>query len=252
MTSRIRPRTPPSSLITKNCGNCHDENLKCYTETYHGQVNLLGFAYTAKCFDCHGSHAIKRVDDPTSMVHPDNRLKTCQKCHPNATAGLCDVPAARQHARSRPLSVHLAGVEIHAGAARRHLCVLLDAFGAVVLPGYRDRKQNKYAAACRSPTSSHGNRQKYLPALAGDLADRASDLRHQPDDAGAHRHDGCSMPTVSGRPISVKLLGGPQNAAFIHRICASVFVFVFVAHLIYMVVRSARNGGPSTCSGPIR
>ncbi len=51
-------------VITKNCGNCHAENLKTYTETYHGQVNTLGYAYTAKCFDCHGSHDIKRTTDP--------------------------------------------------------------------------------------------------------------------------------------------------------------------------------------------
>ena len=48
-------------VITKNCGNCHYDSLKSYIETYHGQVNTLGYAYTAKCFDCHGSHAIQRV-----------------------------------------------------------------------------------------------------------------------------------------------------------------------------------------------
>ena len=50
-------------------------------------MNTLGYAYTAKCFDCHGSHDILRVDDPKSSVHPDNRLKTCQKCHEGATKG---------------------------------------------------------------------------------------------------------------------------------------------------------------------
>ena len=43
-------------LITKNCGSCHKEQLESYQGTYHGQVNTLGFAYTAKCFDCHGYH----------------------------------------------------------------------------------------------------------------------------------------------------------------------------------------------------
>ena len=74
-------------VITQNCGNCHTDSLKSYTGTYHGQVNTLGYAYTAKCFDCHGSHAIQRAADPASSVHPDNRLKTCRKCHAGATAG---------------------------------------------------------------------------------------------------------------------------------------------------------------------
>ena len=84
--------------ITKNCGNCHQENLKSYLETYHGQVNKLGYAYTAKCFDCHGNHTIQRVSDPSSRVHPNNRLQTCQKCHENATAGFVTFqPHATNH-----------------------------------------------------------------------------------------------------------------------------------------------------------
>jgi cytochrome b subunit of formate dehydrogenase len=74
-------------VITQNCGGCHEQNLKSYLETYHGQVTKLGYAYTAKCFDCHGSHTIQPVDDPASKVHPLHRLQTCRQCHQNATPG---------------------------------------------------------------------------------------------------------------------------------------------------------------------
>ena len=77
--------------IAKNCGSCHVERYQTYTETYHGQVHSLGYAYTAHCFDCHGSHNIQMVADPTSTVHRNNRLQTCQKCHANAIA-------SREHA----------------------------------------------------------------------------------------------------------------------------------------------------------
>lgn len=72
---------PVKLTITANCGSCHKEQLKTYLATYHGQVNRLGFAYTAKCFDCHGSHAIVKVDDKHSKVNDTNRLKTCRQCH---------------------------------------------------------------------------------------------------------------------------------------------------------------------------
>ena len=89
-------------LITKNCGNCHKEQLASYQGTYHGQVNTLGFAYTAKCFDCHGYHTIQRVNDPRSSVYPANRLQTCQKCHLDATAGFLKFePHATTHDRER-------------------------------------------------------------------------------------------------------------------------------------------------------
>jgi cytochrome b subunit of formate dehydrogenase len=70
--------------ITKNCGDCHEEAQKTYRSSYHGQVNKLGYTNTAKCYDCHGSHELGSVDDPTSTIHLDNRLETCQTCHEDA------------------------------------------------------------------------------------------------------------------------------------------------------------------------
>ncbi|MDP3336315.1 MAG: cytochrome C, partial [Rhodoferax sp.] len=72
---------PFKLAVTQQCGSCHEENLKTYMATYHGKISTLGYAYTAKCYDCHGSHKILKTDDPKSMVHIDNRLKTCQSCH---------------------------------------------------------------------------------------------------------------------------------------------------------------------------
>jgi hypothetical protein len=37
------------------------------------------------CYDCHGVHDMKSPSDPTSQVYRENILRTCQKCHPDAT-----------------------------------------------------------------------------------------------------------------------------------------------------------------------
>jgi hypothetical protein len=80
------PSDPDTRLaITQNCGNCHAEELESYLGTYHGQVSTLGYTHTAKCYECHGHHDIKRVADETSIMHLNNRLETCAKCHPDAT-----------------------------------------------------------------------------------------------------------------------------------------------------------------------
>jgi hypothetical protein len=76
--------------ITASCGDCHQDAFKSYKASYHGQVNTLGYTYTAKCFDCHGSHGIQPSTDPKSKMHEKNRLKTCQKCH----SGKKDLPLA--------------------------------------------------------------------------------------------------------------------------------------------------------------
>ncbi|MDD3530125.1 MAG: cytochrome C [Gallionellaceae bacterium] len=78
---------PMKLAITRNCGNCHEKARETYFNSYHGQVHKLGYTNTAKCYDCHGGHNIKNVADPTSTVHLDNRLKTCNTCHEDAKEG---------------------------------------------------------------------------------------------------------------------------------------------------------------------
>ncbi len=70
--------------ITKNCGDCHEDAQRTYFASYHGQVHRLGYTNTAKCYDCHGGHTVKGVDDPTSEIHADNRLENCMGCHEDA------------------------------------------------------------------------------------------------------------------------------------------------------------------------
>lgn len=74
------------SLI-KECGNCHQEQLKTYRKTYHGKVTRLGYATMAKCSDCHGAHSVARISDTSSLLSKQNILATCRKCHPRATEG---------------------------------------------------------------------------------------------------------------------------------------------------------------------
>jgi hypothetical protein len=71
--------------IMQKCGRCHGEIAKTYFDTYHGKVSQLGYTKTAKCYDCHGAHDIRRVSDPASHLSRDNVVATCQKCHPGAT-----------------------------------------------------------------------------------------------------------------------------------------------------------------------
>jgi hypothetical protein len=84
---------PPTSdtqwtlSLVKQCGNCHQEQIKSYRKTYHGKVTQLGYATMAKCSDCHGSHGIAQVADKDSSLSEQNILTTCRKCHPSATTG---------------------------------------------------------------------------------------------------------------------------------------------------------------------
>ncbi len=120
--------------ITAQCGNCHHEQLESYVETYHGKITRLGYGETAKCYDCHGSHDIKRVIEPDSKVHNGNRLKTCQACHENATEGYVTF---QPHGTTDDFAEYpemWLGIERHDRSATGYIFVLLVTLGAVVLP----------------------------------------------------------------------------------------------------------------------
>ena len=92
------------------CGKCHTNAalmskygiptnvLNTYVADFHGTTVTL-FEKTSPaqptnkpvCFDCHGVHNIKKVDDPVyGLEMKANLLNACQRCHPDATANFPD------------------------------------------------------------------------------------------------------------------------------------------------------------------
>jgi nitrate/TMAO reductase-like tetraheme cytochrome c subunit len=88
--------------VIKECGNCHTDYISTYRDTFHGQVTALGYARMATCASCHGAHEVLPASNPASMVSKQNRLATCQKCHPGASANFASFdPHASKHNKAR-------------------------------------------------------------------------------------------------------------------------------------------------------
>ena len=88
--------------VIKECGTCHTDYLTTYRDTFHGQVTALGYARMATCASCHGAHDVRPASDPKSMISAQNRLKTCQACHPGASANFASFdPHADKHNKAR-------------------------------------------------------------------------------------------------------------------------------------------------------
>ena len=64
-----------------DCYICHSEIAKEHRESIHGISLHEGIDEAAKCWNCHGSHNIKHVKNPSSLVYPKNLATTCGKCH---------------------------------------------------------------------------------------------------------------------------------------------------------------------------
>jgi cytochrome b subunit of formate dehydrogenase len=236
--------------ITKNCGGCHVESLKSYVSTYHGQVNTLGYAYTAKCFDCHGSHGILRTSDAASPVHPANRLQTCQKCHAGATAGLTSFePHGTPHNFARYPAIWLAS---------KFLLVMIAGtfvffWSHTALWFYREYQERKARIA----------RPHVRAAGLGDARLQGKQLQRFPVAwRMAHLLFALSLMMLVMTGMSVlyadtpwaqaiiHALGGPKVAAVIHRTFAVLFLVVFVGHLVHLVVYAAQRRGSFDWFGP--
>jgi cytochrome b subunit of formate dehydrogenase len=74
----------------RSCGQCHEDRLTHYRETYHGKAMALGqpnvASDVAACYDCHGHHDVFPVSDERSRLHKTKIVATCRQCHAGVNA----------------------------------------------------------------------------------------------------------------------------------------------------------------------
>ncbi|MGE5466952.1 MAG: cytochrome C [Ignavibacteria bacterium] len=228
------------------CGGCHKDELKSYTDTYHGQVNRLGYTYTARCVDCHDSHGIRAVDDPKSKVAPKNRMKTCQKCHSDrkpgmheATAGFASFgPHANSHDFDKYPQMYVA-TKFMVGLL---IFVFLFFWTHSLLWYYRewqDRKAGKPAPhidlkGLQLDEHKHFKRFPWgwrLAHLVFALVTMTLVLTGTT----------ALFASSSWAPAVAAAFGGPKVLGLVHRVCAVSFVSIFLAHFIYVMQRLLRS-----------
>ena len=87
--------------IDAKCGQCHEEQLANYRETYHGKAMFLGKTNSATdvaaCYDCHGHHDILAHTNIKSKLSKENIVKTCSQCHVGANASFAQYQPHADH-----------------------------------------------------------------------------------------------------------------------------------------------------------
>jgi cytochrome b subunit of formate dehydrogenase len=99
------------AVSDQRCGQCHQNRLTHYHETYHGKAMALGkpnvAPEVAACFDCHGHHDVLPASKPASRLSSANIVGTCAQCHPGATVGFTQyLPHANPLDRKHYPSLH--------------------------------------------------------------------------------------------------------------------------------------------------
>lgn len=232
----------------QTCGNCHKERLKSYGDTYHGQVNQLGYAYTAKCADCHGSHDILPADNSNSKVHPKNRMETCSNCHTSKKKGMHDAtagfasfaPHANGHDFKKYPQMYIAS-KFMTG-----LLIFVFAFfwahsGLWYWREWQDRRQGRTVphidlAALGIDPGKHFRRFA-LGWRVGHLLFALATMTLVITGSTALFSDSRWAPLVAS------LVGGPRVLGFVHRVAAALFVSIFLIHFVYVMQKLLRDRG---------
>jgi cytochrome b subunit of formate dehydrogenase len=240
-------------VITRNCGSCHSEQLRTYLATYHGQVNTLGYAYTAKCFDCHGAHTIQLVNDPRASVYPANRLATCMKCHSAVSAGfLTFEPHGNAHDPEHYPYLW--------ATAKFMTLLLIVVFGFFwthsALWFYRSWKERRQRAAegdlYYNPEQFDASARHHAPHIqrfagiwrAAHLVFLLSTMTLVLTGMAVLYSDSFWAPVVA------RAFGGPQIMAIVHHTAAAIFLLVFAVHILWLALRFARDRRPFAWFGP--
>lgn len=232
--------------ITASCGDCHQDQYKSYKASYHGQVNSLGYTYTAKCFDCHGSHKIQPSKDPESKLHPKKRLKTCQTCHsgkkdlPLATAGFLSFSP---HGTSDNFEKY---PEIWI-TTKAMIALLIGVFAFFWLHSglwwyreYADRKAGKAVPHIRINAlpaefaGKHVRRFGPLWRLAHLLFAISVMLLVLTGMAAFYADTGWAKAVMAA-------FSGPKTAGLVHRVAAFTMLGIFFIHFIYVMQKLLRD-----------
>jgi len=94
------------------CRRCHyvgntvgapqSRRYKQYQESVHGRLAATGDTRAPLCQDCHGTHAVRPSDDPTSKVHRRSIPEDCGRCHAAPRKAYDDGIHGVEHAKGNP------------------------------------------------------------------------------------------------------------------------------------------------------
>jgi cytochrome b subunit of formate dehydrogenase/cytochrome c1 len=230
------PKDDPVKLaITKNCGSCHDAEVKSYRATYHGQVAQLGYAHTAKCADCHAPHNTLAKKNPKAQIHSNNLVATCKECHKQATVSFVKFqPHGNTHEFDRFPEMWIVSKFMIALLA----AVFLLFWSHSIFWFLREKKEHPGTSGIMKHEVIAGERyvrRFSAPVRIAHLLLAIAVMTLALTGTTVLYAESFWAPTV------MSLLGGAKIAAIIHRIAATLFGILFFGHILSVFYRRAKR-----------
>jgi len=218
--------------IIDQCGKCHEDVTRTYFDTFHGKVSKLGYTGAAKCYDCHGAHDILPPTDRRSHLSRANIVTTCGRCHPGSHRQFAGyLTHATHHDRHKYpvlfytfwfMSTLLIGTLAVAGV---HTVMWLPRSFQMMKQVKTLRRQPH---ALEFKRFTRRQRQLHILVIISFIGLALTGMTLKFSYLGWAK-------TIS------HMLGGFEQAGFIHRVCAVITFFYFGAHVVDLVGRKRRR-----------
>ena len=266
VTARLQPARTIHQLL-QVCAVCHSDpdvmaqidshdTVASYLHSFHGKAKLLGSRETATCLDCHASdvgdvHAMMTATHPDSPIHESRLSSTCRtaRCHPGAPPAMSRAAVHLDlDPQARTLEYYVAAAFVTLTAAVMIvflIYILLELVGVIFHK--RDPEHVRLVRLARKICQSPEGRR---------LLQRLSPHERVQHWLLVIVFVGL---VVTGMPIKfaesawaenlIGLMGGLDQARFIHRLCGVTLMAGFAYHLVYLLVyfiafrRKARRAG---------
>ncbi len=235
---------PAHRLVTRNCGNCHQEAVASYMLTTHGALAWLGNEKVARCVDCHRGHDTRRIDDPESMVSEQNRLETCRECHEDAGPKIVQYhPHGNTSDFDKYPLMYITG-KFMVGIV---VAVLIFFYGHSMLWFYREYKSRVIKWYHKGGVSvPHREKREHKPS--GKHFQRFSwywRLNHWALALSVMTLVATGMPVMypdtDWAVNMVEAVGGPRVFGLIHRTAGTIFLLAVFGHAVVVLARVLRD-----------
>lgn len=228
--------------IIETCTGCHEDYGQTYKGTYHGRVSEIGFGGVASCDECHTAHRILPTEDPTSSLSSANRTATCARCHEGATDAFSSYLV-----HADPMDRESYPVLYWARRLMRGVVFVTWALWGLhtILWLIRALKERKKIREHLKPVSGRWYRRWPWTYRAIHLTLVSSFLLL------AMTGLPIRYPEAGWSSVVFTMLGGPENARFLHRTGAVLtfgYAFAFLGMIAWRTLKGERGmfRGPNT------
>ncbi|MBI4832568.1 MAG: cytochrome c3 family protein, partial [Candidatus Lindowbacteria bacterium] len=168
------PHETPVAKV--DCSACHSQESEDYKASMHGRGFARNDTSVPVCSTCHGTHNIRRPENPESSVYPLNLVSVCIKCHTDTRIVAEHHLPPPEKIKAYESSVHMKALE-EKGLTVAAACNDCHGSHKIMPPDDPDSSANRFNIPTTCAKCHQGIYQTYIESVHGqDFLKRNKDV----------------------------------------------------------------------------